>query len=124
MARLSSTRAEIPTEDQEQIALIQWANTQPSIKDLLFHSPNGGSRHKLEALKLKRMGVKAGVPDLFLPIPTSQHHGLFIELKRRRLSTLTIEQKWWLNALAERGYCAEVAYGWEEAKNIIEEYMT
>lgn len=31
-----------------------------------FHPPNGGYRHPREAVAFKRMGVRAGVPDLIL----------------------------------------------------------
>lgn len=43
-----------------------------------FHVPNGGSRHMLEAVKLKAMGVKAGVPDLCLIAGGKPY---FLELK-------------------------------------------
>jgi hypothetical protein len=32
----------------------------------MIHIPNGGSRHKLEAAKFKKMGVRAGVPDYLM----------------------------------------------------------
>ena len=55
------------SEDTEQIHVISWAmwneNAHPELK-LLHHCPNGGSRNKAEAVKLKQMGVKAGIPDL------------------------------------------------------------
>lgn len=43
-----------------------------------FHPPNGGSRNVIEAVKLKAMGTRAGVPDLCFV-----RHGkaYFIELK-------------------------------------------
>ena len=44
------------------------SNAYPDL-ELLYHVPNGGSRNKAEASKLKRMGVRAGVPDLVLPVP-------------------------------------------------------
>lgn len=74
----------IQHEAREQEALFRWADfaagTMPELK-LLYHIPNGGSRNKAEAANLKRQGVKAGVPDLFLPVPRGGYHGLYIELK-------------------------------------------
>jgi len=35
----------------------------------IFAIPNGGKRNRIEAAKLKRQGVKPGVPDIFLPAP-------------------------------------------------------
>ena len=60
------------SEDTEQINVVSWANWNmnryPELK-WLHHVPNGGSRNKQEAVKLKQMGVKAGVSDLCLPYP-------------------------------------------------------
>lgn len=59
-------------EDNEQMILIRWAQFEsdrhPELS-LLFHVPNGGKRSKVEAARFKAMGVQAGVPDLFLPVP-------------------------------------------------------
>lgn len=74
----------IQHEANEQEALFRWAafvrGRFPEI-DLLYHIPNGGSRNRLEAANLKRQGVKAGVPDLCLPVASGKYHGLYIELK-------------------------------------------
>lgn len=43
-----------------------------------FHVPNGGGRSKAEAGVLKAMGVKAGVPDIYI---LHEGRSLFIELK-------------------------------------------
>lgn len=60
------------SEDTEQINVTSWAawneRQYPELK-WLHHIPNGGSRNKAEAVKLKQMGVKAGVSDLCLPYP-------------------------------------------------------
>ena len=73
------------SEAEEQMAVIKWAelmsNKHPCLK-WLYHCPNGGSRNIAEAANLKRMGVKAGVPDLCLPYPSNGHHGLYIEMKK------------------------------------------
>ena len=122
------------TEDSEQIALFEWARlaqgTHPELA-LLLHIPNGGSRHKLEAVKLKRLGVRPGVPDLFLPVPRHGLSGLWIEMKREALRPKTPkgrggvspDQAWWLKELWKRGYQASVAWGFEEAREIIERYL-
>ena len=60
------------SEATEQETVIQWCRWHegkyPELK-LIYHVPNGGSRNTLEAANLKRQGVKAGVPDLCLPVP-------------------------------------------------------
>ena len=42
---------------------------------LLYHIPNGGKRDAQTAISLKRQGVKAGVPDLHLPVARGGYHG-------------------------------------------------
>lgn len=108
------------TEDQEQEALCAWM-TLKKIK--FFAIPNGGSRHVAEAVKLKRCGVKRGVPDLCIPIPSGSYHGLFLELKRVSGGKVTAEQVDWLQFLRLQGYYAEIAYGFDEAKQIVTDYL-
>ncbi len=123
---MPKSRTNEPLESEEQAALIQWAGLQqgkyPELK-LLYHIPNGGSRHKAEAQRLKAEGVKAGVPDLCLPVARGQWHGLYIELKRRSSGKVSRSQSEWLEALIKQGYCAAVCHGWEEAARIIAGYL-
>lgn len=113
------------SEATEQINLIRWCELQkckyPEL-GLIFAIPNGGSRHKLEAANLKRQGVKAGVPDLFLPAAKGGFNGLFIELKYGK-NKATDKQKEWINELGFQGYYAKICVGFEEAKNTILEYI-
>lgn len=113
------------SEDTEQIAVIQWAqynmNHHPELK-WLHHVPNGGSRNRQEAVKLKQMGVKAGVSDLCLPYPKGIYCGLYIEMKygdgRQQPS-----QKEFLKDMAEAGHFVATCYSAEEAISIIKEYL-
>lgn len=112
-------------EASEQMALISWCDLQ-SIKyhelKLIFHIANGGTRNKLEAANLKRQGVKAGVPDLFLPVARHGYNGLFIEMKYGK-NKATEKQKEWIKKLNEQGYKAIVCNGFEEAREAIEKYI-
>jgi hypothetical protein len=57
-------------EDQFQAATYLYINNNyPKLRKLIFHVPNEGARSKQEAMKLKSMGVLAGVPDLILLKP-------------------------------------------------------
>lgn len=113
-------------EDGEQCALFEWAEIQtarwPGLA-LMFHIPNGGWRIKTEAARLKRMGVKRGVPDICLPVARGVHHGLFVELKRPDGGRASEEQTSWLEALRAAGYAAEVCHGWETAARVIMQYL-
>jgi hypothetical protein len=88
----------------------------------LFHIPNGGSRNPIEARNLKYQGVKAGVPDLFYPVPNSKHHGLFIEMKYGK-NKVSMYQRDWLHYLNAVGYLAVVCYSADEAFSLINKYF-
>ena len=90
--------------------------------DLMYHVPNGGSRNKIEAANLKRQGVKAGVPDICLPVPRGGYHGLYIELKEGR-NKATEKQLEWIAELARQGYVAVVCTGFDAAVQEIVRYL-
>lgn len=117
------------TEEQEQIEFVRWleANQIPH-----FHCPNevGGQTKalKVRAIKMKRMGVSKGVPDLFVFVPIKGVTGkidayqpLAIEMKRQKGSTTTKEQKEWLNLLEMAGIPGAVCKGAEKAIEFVEQ---
>ena len=109
----------------EQEKLFRWAAYMESrfpALGLLHHIPNGGSRNRLEAANLKRQGVKAGVPDVCLPVPSSGRHGLYIEMKYGK-NKPTEKQRAWLTALKNQGYAVAVCYSWEQAQTVICKYL-
>lgn len=121
-------------EHKEQKALIQWADMQPlarytfkagKVGDYLFSIPNGGKRNIITAKTMHDEGCRAGVPDLFFALPNNHFAGLFIEMKAQtKQARLSDAQKVWINRLNEAGYLAQVAYGFDEAKQLIEDYLT
>lgn len=112
------------SESIEQQALISWWQIQyPHLHLLLFHIPNGGLRNIKTAARLKKEGVKAGVADLFLAIPASGLHGLFIEMKRKDGGKQTELQKSFEEAIKKQCYGYTVCHGWEAAANVIKTYL-
>lgn len=113
-------------ESREQSALIKWAELStakhPCLR-LLFAIPNGGKRNVITAANMKREGVKPGVPDLFLAYPSKGFHGMFIEMKKRKGGRTSEAQFQWLEMLQAAGYQVAICAGWEEAKNMIEQYI-
>ena len=69
------------SEDQIQAQCVQWANNNfEKLRGFgIAHIPNGGTRNKLEANKLKAMGVRKGFPDLIVILPNGKI--FFIEMK-------------------------------------------
>lgn len=113
----------LPSEDQEQSWLVAWfRHTYPDSR--IFAIPNGGHRSKSQGMLLKATGVAAGVPDLFIPQPSGDFFGLFIEMKVRDGGSVSKEQKDWISHLEAKGYRAIVCKGFEEAKGEIECYLS
>ena len=116
----------VPTEAQEQEALFRWAayaaGRWPQLR-LLYHIPNGGSRHPAGAAHMKAQGVKPGVPDICLPVPAGRYAALYIELQRKRGGRVSDEQRGWIEALNRAGNRAVVCRGWDEAREEIVRYL-
>ena len=113
------------SEDTEQMRVISWAEhlkAEYQELELLYHCPNGGKRNKVEAIKFKQMGVKAGIPDLCLPVPAVKYTGLYIELKGEK-GVISEKQKQMLRALADMNHYCCVCYGAEETIKVLKEYL-
>jgi hypothetical protein len=114
-----------------QVNLINWFNSEfPELADDLHHFANERKCSQAEGRLLKRMGVKKGVADLFLALPTfwlnseSKYyfHGLWLELKTEE-GRLTGEQFDFLQRKRERGFLAVCTKGFEAAKQTILVYL-
>ena len=126
----------LPVKEHDiQAMVIQWANLEGQFLPellLLYAVPNaavGTARAFLPEkfwYNLKRMfykeGLKPGVPDLFLPVARGGYHGLYIEMKTPT-GRLSKEQTWWLDQLTQQGYFCRVCYGFDEALNLIKDYL-
>lgn len=114
------------TEENEQIFLFRWAafaEAQHEELELMYHVPNEGKRSPINGARLKQAGLKAGVPDVCLPTAHGGYIGLYIEMKVKP-NKPTENQKKWLRALRAAGHMTAVCYSWEEAKNLIEQYIS
>lgn len=117
----------VPLESTEQQTLVAWAKRNeeewPELR-MLYHIPNEGKRSRKTGARLKAEGLKSGVPDICLPVARGRHHGLYIELKRRKDSKVTKEQLEWIADLVAQGYVAAVCRGCDEAISLITRYLT
>ena len=80
-SRMQSRKRSEATEQEQVMLWCSYIAIRHPELNLLYHVPNGGSRNEIEAANLKRQGVKAGVPDLALPVARKGYHGLYIEMK-------------------------------------------
>jgi hypothetical protein len=116
----------IDREGQEQAALlIEIAMRYPVVAKLIYHVPNGGHRHKKVAGEMKKQGVKAGVPDLVLPMARGGYFGLYIEFKAAPPNDAAVSpsQDAYIHALTEQGYLAIVCRGHFDAMEQIRAYL-
>lgn len=120
----------IPTENQEQRALVKWLAFHNVLKDYYCKLHNEGKRTEAQGWNLKLMGLREGANDLFIYYPTKTYHGLWIEMKRRRRYTPSerssktwIAQELFQERVKSVGFAAFFCYGWEDGKSIIEKYL-
>jgi hypothetical protein len=120
-AKLASSADEHTFQKNLMASIAARAVIEPAL--LLAHAiPNGGMRHKATAGKLKAEGVKSGVPDICIPVPSHPFHGLYLELKTKA-NTASDAQKWWLMNLSRMGYKCAVVNDKQTALRVIAEYF-
>ena len=56
-------------EDELHAHIVQWLDLALPAGSIVHHSPNEGRRHVSYKLKMRRMGMKPGWPDLEVFVP-------------------------------------------------------
>lgn len=122
----------IPTERQEQRALVKWLNYHPTLKDFFCKNNNEGKRTPAQTHSLKLEGLRPGVVDLFIPYPsrTRIYAGLWLEVKRdmhyppsaKRSQTWLLQIEW-IERMKTVGFHGDFCYGCMDGKRIIESYL-
>lgn len=115
------------SEHDEQRALVDWVDLQ--YPGLLFYAiPNGAhlagndNRRFAQINKLKSEGLVPGTPDLFFAEPRGGYAGCFVEMKTLT-GKLSENQKEFLARAEERGYYTIVGYGFEFARDMLDDYL-
>jgi predicted RecB family endonuclease len=106
------------TEAQIQSAVMEHIATRGAKNCFAFHVPNGGYRNKIEAARLKRQGVKAGCPDIFI-VKDGRAFALELKTEKGRMSPAQCIA---FNSLNEAGATCFVAYGLDEALRALEHW--
>jgi len=122
-------------EHSQQSLLFEWASLNlgrfPELKyfhaslngaKLPFSRDQNGNRYSNQAKRLKKEGMKKGVPDTCLPVPRSIYRGLYIELKTEE-GKPTPEQLDFVSFLNWQGYFACFCYGFNDAVTVLEWYL-
>lgn len=121
----------IPSEFQEQKALVKWLTFHPMLKKYFCKIDNEGKRTDVQGCNAKKLGLRPGVSDLFIYYPIGGYHGLWLEVKRAmkyppsaRKTPTWIAQELFHEQVKSVGYEAKICYGWEDGKDIIERYIS
>lgn len=113
------------SEHQEQVRFFNWVRERqggwPEL-ERVFAVPNGGARHIAVATKLKKEGVRRGVPDILFPYQSRGHTGLAIEMKIKG-GKVSDAQEDWIAYLRQQGWYAVVCWSAEEAIAALQWYL-
>ncbi|MGL5958399.1 MAG: VRR-NUC domain-containing protein [Phocaeicola sp.] len=110
-------------EHKIQRACVKWFNLKfNGFKGLLFAVPNGGSRHKLEAVKLKLEGVVAGTADLIFLKSNRFYGALCVEMKTE-IGRQSDKQKEWQRVAESNGNKYVICRSLDEFIFIVENYI-
>lgn len=98
------------TESIEQKKVINWAEAN-KVHDRrlswLFHVPNGGLRSKRQAVEMVCLGVKKGISDLILLVPSRGYNYFCGEMKAPGINDLGPDQEKFKRFVIEQNgfYC-------------------
>lgn len=110
-------------EEDEQISFVNYCRAKGY---KVHHCANevGGSSQafKMRAIKAKRLGTSKGFPDLLIFVPiygqdeeADAYQPIAIEMKRKKGSTTSPEQKAWGRVLSKSGIPFKICHGCDEA---------
>lgn len=118
-----------PTEYEIHVSFVDYVNKRyPDFAVDLIHIPNEGKRTIAGGVRQKRLGLKAGVPDLFFarpaknPLGVTLYSGLWIEFKTEK-GRVSKEQEVFILRASQHGYLAIVCRNIEHAINIFDYYV-
>lgn len=130
LARATVARKKMARPEQDAGALlVKWVDLLPVMAnglrpgEFFYHVANGGARSKVEAGILKGQGVRAGWPDYGLDLPAGPYHGLRLELKAADGDKPPTHQLEILARLESVGFKCVIAWGFEEARGYVEQYL-
>lgn len=122
----------LPKQSEQSIHAQVCAYIKLFYPNVIFTSEASGLRLTIgQAKKMKALRSGSGLPDIWVMEPRTDYHGLFIELKSEGVlkrngeykTPHVREQAEVIARLKEKGYFATFAVGFEDAKNIVDNYL-
>lgn len=114
------TKNTTPLERHEQIAFVQYLEAlQKRGYDIIFSATAQSTYTTSIKQKVtnKAMGVRKGLPDLFIII---EDVPLFIEMKRRKGGVVSLEQRMWHEKINGAGIRCYTCYGSDDAMQTLD----
>lgn len=108
----------IPTEAEEARRLVAYLRIKGYKFTHIANETGSGRTAMLQGRRNKQQGVSKGFPDYLIIV---NNRLIAIELKRTKGSTITQEQKDWLEALQNAGVPARICKGALDAIDFIQE---
>ena len=110
-------------EHRLQCLCFAWFNLKyRQLKGILYAVPNGGSRNKIEAARMKDEGVTAGVSDLILQKSNRFYGCLAIEMKTK-VGRQSESQKAWQRLMEANGNKYVICRSLDDFRREVEQYM-
>lgn len=110
--------------------LVKWFRLQyPKQQKHLIRIGNEGKKSPVTGKIDKQTGLVVGASDLFLAIPSNGFAGLWLELKREGAKITPSNKEHhdrqisFLNCMREVGYAGYMVWGFDEAKDAIQQYL-
>lgn len=121
MSHIKVLKSGTLSEEAIHRTVMTWATHHPALKGIVLHVPNEGKRSLSYGKLLKKMGMRAGVADLFIATGRHGFFGAWIELKSAN-GIVSLAQKQFLNDMHEQNYFTAICWSIEEAINVISWY--
>lgn len=131
---MNNFRKYLGKEDTLQEGVINYVLISHRVKVIPMNIEH--KKTPFERYKSKTMGNYRGIPDLFIPYPNKDYHGLFIELKTKDRKVFKKDGSLYaggketheaqlkeLERLNKLGYLALMVFGFDEAKKVIDNYF-
>ena len=114
---------------REEICSKEKQDQQQVIKWLQWHGiphfavPNGFKRTPIQGAIERSLGLRAGVPDLIIPVAAKGYHAMALEVKRIKGGRVSEAQQYWLEQLTKQGWYAQVGKGYDECIFLLQFYL-